>query len=482
MSRKPLNRETTGIAAHTERIIQFGAGNFIRAFMDWMIQELNTQADFDAGVVIVKHITDRNTLDEQDGLYHVHTEGIQNGEFRTETQLVDCICRSVSPDNDHAEFLALARQPEIQLIISNTTEAGIQYVETDKATDTPPSSYPAKLTQLLYARYQESDGAPEKGCVIIPLELIEENGTQLRKIVLQYAEQWELDAAFIDWVQQHNVFCNTLVDRIVPGYPADKSDAILDAVGYDDKLLTMGEPFHKFIIEAPQKIQADFPTHKTSLNVKIVDDASPYRETKVRILNGLHTSMVPIGYLMGLETVRECVEHPQLGAFLQTEAYHEIIPSMDIDEDELKTFAEAVFDRFRNPSIHHELISIALNSSTKVRTRLLPSLLGYHAKFGALPPRLVLAIAAFIRMYKGTWQGKTIPLKDNPETLAWFAEQWETSTDTAELVRVVLANTNLWETDLNAVDGLHTELTHALNAINAGELAAHVAGLEKASS
>lgn len=468
-NRQPLNRQTTGIAPHPERIVQFGAGNFIRAFMDWMIQELNMQADYDSGVVIVKHFNDLDDLDNQDGLYHVHTEGIVSREFIAETQLIDCIVRTVSPNKDHAAFLALARQPEIRLIISNTTEAGIQYVATDKVTDTPPSSYPAKLTQMLHTRYQHFEGIPEKGCVIIPLELIEENGTKLRQIVLQYAEQWALDAEFIDWVQQHNIFCNTLVDRIVPGYPADKADAILDAIGYDDKLLTMGEPFHKFIIEAPQIIQADFPTHKTALNVKIVDDASPYRETKVRILNGLHTSMVPIGYFLGLTTVRECVEHPQLGAFLHREAYDDIIPSMSIDPTELQTFTGTVFDRFRNPSIHHLLLSIALNSSTKMKTRLLPTVLEYHEKFDVLPPRMVLAFAAMLRFYKGEWQGKAIPLKDDPEVIAWFAEQWNKQA-TADAVLAILQNTNLWERDLSAVGGLHTQITQYIEAIDKGNL------------
>lgn len=408
---KTLNRHTTGIVvSHPERVVQFGAGNFLRGFVDWIIQELNDQAGFDSSVVVVK-VTPNGTyesLDAQDGLFHVHIEGIQNGEFISKTQLISCISRAVYPYEDYESYLALARQPEIRFLISNTTEAGIQFDANDQATDQPPTSFPAKLTVFLYERFRH---LPDNGCIIIPTELVVDNGAQLREMILKYTDQWGLGADFAKWIQTHNMFCNTLVDRIVPGY---LQNVTLD---YDDKLLVMGEPYHSWIIEAPASLKDELPT--ASLNIKIVDDAEPYRETKVRILNGLHTSMVPIGYLLGLETVRDCIDHPVLGQFLQDEVYKEIIPMMTYDD--LEAFTEAVFDRFRNPSIHHKLLSIAVNSSAKVKTRILPTLQDYMAKYQTMPQRLALALAAFVAFY----QDESAPLNDDAEAIAAIRQDYK---------------------------------------------------------
>ena len=258
---KPLNRETASLTQrYPERIVQFGAGNFLRAFVDEIIHKLNQEADFDSGVVVVKVTPGTyEALDNQDGLFHVRLEGYQDGELYGKTTLVDCVTRTVYPYNDFAEYLALAEQPDIRFLISNTTEAGISYNAEDRPDDNPPSSFPAKLAVFLHHRYQHFEGAADKGCIIIPTELVVDNGSQLQEMVLSYAELWSLESGFAEWISQHNLFCNTLVDRIVPGYPADRAESLLAEIGYDDKLLVMGEPYYSWIIDAPESLADEFP-------------------------------------------------------------------------------------------------------------------------------------------------------------------------------------------------------------------------------
>ena len=475
---QPLNQETVSeITRYTERIVQFGGGNFLRAFCDWVVQVLNEEAGFDSGIVLVKATPGTYpALDEQDCLYHVYLHGIQNGHFVDQTRMITSVNRTVYPyeDGGFDDYLAIARQPEIRFVFSNTTESGIQYVDSDKQTDTPPSSFPAKLTLFLYERYQAFDGADDKGCIIIPTELVVDNATKLREIILQYADLWGLDEGFKTWIQKHNMFCNTLVDRIIPGYPEAQAEDIFDLLGVEDKMLVAGEIYHSWIIEAPQILLEEFPVNKpasTPLNVKIVDDASPYRIVKVRLLNGAHTSMVPIGFFLDLESVRESMEHPVLGQFIPDLIFNEVIPSIDeVEQDELETFAQDVFDRFRNPNIHHRLLTIALNTSSKVKARILPSLKGYHAKTGKLPQRIVIALGAFIRFYKGEWQGETIPLNDDADTIAWFKQTWDNAESVQSVVEVVLSNTDLWGEDYTQMDGLVAGVTEAIEAIDDGHL------------
>jgi tagaturonate reductase len=361
--------------------------------------------------------------------------------------------------------LELAAQPEIRFIISNVTEAGIAYVERDQHSDSPPASFPAKLTAFLYHRFQTFAGDSNSGCIMLPTELVEQNGDRIREMVLRYAEQWRLDAGFSQWISDHNVFCNTLVDRIVPGFPSAQSEQILESLGYDDRLLVMGEPYLSWIIEAPDSLKQEFPVHKTNLNVKIVDDANPFRETKVRILNGVHTSMVALGFLIGLEEVREAVEHDALGRFLHDLVYQEIIPSMDLPTAELRQFADEVFDRFRNPYIHHRLLSIAQNSASKIKSRVIPSTESYAHKFNKSPERLTFAFAAFIRFYKGEWNGVTIPMKDDPAINAWFSEQWRTCDSISVLVNAILKNETLWGQDLSRFANFPERLIDLLEQI-----------------
>ncbi len=465
---KPLNRQTANQPIiYPERIVQFGAGNFLRGFADWIIEQLNAQAAFNNSVVVVK-VTPQgkyDALDVQDGLFHVHVEGIQNGAPVNQTHLITCVNRTVYPHDDYASYQALARQPDIRFLISNTTESGIQFNPDDKATDQPPASFPAKLALFLYERYQHFAGAADKGCIIIPTELIEDNATKLREMILRYAEQWDLEAGFSQWVSDHNLFCNTLVDRIVPGFPSARKPAFLDELGYNDEMLVMCEPYHLWVIEAPQSLKNELPIDQTNLNIKIVASATPYRLTKVRILNGLHTSMLLIGSLLGLQTVRECIEHPLLGAFLQAEAYDEIIPATDVPADELKQFTADVFDRFRNPAIEHRLSSIALNCTSKVKVRLIPTIQDTVNTRGEVPQRVALALAAFIQFYKGEWQGRPLPVSDDPQVMAWFREQWQNAASIDLLVITVLRNQQLWEQDLTLIPGLQAQVTRDLTQI-----------------
>jgi len=451
----------------------YGGGNFLRGFVDWVVDILNEETDFAGGIVLVKATPGRYpALEAQDGLFTTYLHGVENGEFRDETRLISAVTRTVYPYEDFAAYLALARQPEIRFIFSNTTEAGIIFAATDAFSDQPPASFPAKLTRFLYERYQHFQGRATAGCIIIPTELIVDNASRLREIILQYAALWQLEPGFADWLAAHNRFCNTLVDRIIPGFPAN-ADAIFARLGYEDRLLVAGERYHSWIIEAPPSLLEELPTDKTRrpLNVKIVSDATPYRTIKVRLLNGAHTSMVPLGLLLGIDAVRPAVEHAVLGPFLEKLLWREIIPSVrGLPQSELEAFASAVLDRFRNPHIDHYLLTIALNSAAKVKERILPSLLGYQARTGALPPRLTRALAAFIRLYRGEWQGAQIPLKDAAPTLAWFQEQWRESSNMETLARAVLGNAALWGQDLGELPGLAAELGAYLEAIEAGRL------------
>ncbi|MDE2775175.1 MAG: tagaturonate reductase [Chloroflexota bacterium] len=459
---------------YAERIVQFGGGNFLRGFVDWVVDILNGETDFGSGIVIVKATPGTyDALDEQDCLFTTYLHGVRDGAVVEETRLISAVERTVYPYQDFGAYLALARQPEVRFIFSNTTESGIVFSADDALDDEPPAMFPAKLTRFLYERFRHFAGAPERGCIIIPTELIVDNATRLREFILEYAALWRLEPGFSEWLEAHNTFCNTLVDRIVSGFPQAEAERLYAELGYDDRLLAAGEIYHSWIIEAEPRLLDEFPVDKTRtpLNVNVVDDAAPYRAIKVRLLNGAHTSLVPLGLLLGLESVREAMEHEALAAFISELIFQEVIPSVtEAPSDELEAFARDVFDRFRNPHIHHRLLTIALNSSAKVKERILPSLLGYCALKGELPERLVIAFAAFIRLYRGEWRGEPIPLNDDPVALAWFKAQWTEADSTDDLVQRVLSNTALWERDLTAVPGLAPKVGACLQAIEAGEL------------
>ncbi|UZO82312.1 tagaturonate reductase [Aquimarina sp. ERC-38] len=461
-----LNRNTVTAKTYTERIIQFGEGNFLRAFADWMVHKMNKEADFDAGVVAVQPIDQGlvHLLNDQDGLYTLYLNGIKNGKAISEYEIIDCIQRGIDPYKNYEEYLALAENPDIRFVISNTTEAGITYQKNDQLNDTPPGSYPAKLTVLLYKRFQSFGNAQDKGLIIIPCELIDRNGDHLKQIILQYAEDWKLGDQFIAWIHKNNTFCNTLVDRIVPGYPKDKMDAITAELGYKDNLVVEGEQFHLWVIEAPESVKKEIPSETCNLNIVFTDNMEPYRTRKVRILNGAHTSLVPVGFLYGIDKVRESIEDEVVGTYLRHVIFNEICPTLDFPEAELNRFSNDVLDRFKNPYLEHELLSIALNSTSKFKTRVLPSVLEFIKKKNELPEGLLFSLASLLAFYKGDREGHTYSLKDDPTALEFFIAQWATN-DIPSLVKASLSNISFWGTDLTAYKGLETKVCTYLKDI-----------------
>jgi tagaturonate reductase len=455
---KPLNRQTAHIKDQPPvKVLQYGEGNFLRGYVDWMIDILNERTDFNGAVDVVQP-RDRSrriiqALKQQDGLFHVLLQGIQGGKPIQKKRLVSCISSALNPYDDYTAYLRRGENPHLKLVFSNTTEAGITYDEADKSLDTIPNSFPGKLTALLYHRFKHFNGAAEKGLIIIPTELIENNGDALRRIVLQYAQNWNLSDTFTSWITGHITFCNTLVDRIVPGFPQDTIEEVQQELGYNDNLVVMAEPYHLLVIEAPEAVKKVFPAEEAGLQVKFVPDLAPYRTTKVRILNGAHTTLVPVAYLHGFRTVREAVEDAHMGSFIRAAIAEEIIPTLNLPAKELEQFSNDVMDRFQNPFIRHELISIALNAVSKYKVRVLPSVLEYHKRTGKLPERLLHALAALILFYKGEWGGKNILLNDAPEVLSFFRQIW-LQHPVPEVVQAVLSNKNLWGTDLSKIEGL----------------------------
>ncbi|MGB2116709.1 MAG: tagaturonate reductase [Flavobacteriaceae bacterium] len=460
-----LNRTNNTVNTYTERILQFGEGNFLRAFANWMIHEMNKKAGFDAGVVAIQPIDQGliNMLNDQDGLYTIYLNGIKNGEAISEHEIIDCIQRGINPYTNYADYLANAENSDLRFVISNTTEAGIAYNPEDKLDDAPQKSYPGKLTALLFKRFEAFKGASDKGLIIIPCELIDRNGDNLKRIVLQYAADWNLGEEFIDWIAHDNIFCNTLVDRIVPGYPRDKMDAITAELGYKDNLVVEGEQFHLWVIEAPETVKEEFPSEACGLNVVFTNNMEPYRTRKVRILNGAHTTLVPVGYLYGIEKVRESLEDDVVGTYLKEAIFNEICPTLDLPEAELNQFANDVLDRFRNPYLEHALMSISLNSISKFKTRVLPSVIEFIKRKEALPKRLLFSLASLITFYSGKREDESIALKDDQSVLDFFSKNWmavnalELSIE--DLVNTVLSNTDFWGEDLTAYDGLASQVS-----------------------
>ncbi len=444
-----------------EKILQFGGGNFLRGFVDWMVDIYNEKTGSELGILVVKP-TERGNYQEwreQDGLFHVLTKGIKNGALVNEAHLVKCVSGIVHPYREWEAFLKTAENPGLRYIISNTTETGIRVSPDDKKSDTPPHEFPAKLTLWLYRRFRHFNGSQESGCVIIPTELLERNGELLRDCILQNSDNWGLEADFKKWIQDANIFCNTLVDRIIPGIGENAMQEAWQRLGFQDKMMTQGEPYHLWAIEAPQSVRTELPLDKAGLNIVYTDDLTPYRVSKVRILNGAHTAMVPVGYLYGIETVRETLEDEVMGRFVREVIFDEIIQTLDLPGMDVQQFASDVLDRFRNPFIKHKLLSISLNSVSKFKVRVLPSLLTYREQRGVLPKHLVLSLAALIRFYKGG----EIPLNDEPWVVDFFKKAWAECDGSAEslntLVEQVLTWEQAWETDLSTVPDLAEMIT-----------------------
>lgn len=447
------------------KVVQFGEGNFLRAFVDYAFQVLNDQVGFNAGIAVVQPIEKGmvSLLNEQDGLYTLFTKGIKNGTEVKEKVLIKNIVKGINPYVQFEDFLTLAREKELKFIISNTTEAGIHYDENDRLEMTPPNSFPAKLTRFLYERFQHFEGNVDFGLTIIPCELINYNSDTLKTIVLKYIAQWELSEEFKSWLQNACTFHNTLVDRIVPGYPKDSIEEYNCQLEYRDKLIVSAESFFLWVIEGDENLKEKLPFHKTALDVRIVSDMQPFRTRKVRILNGAHTAMVPFSLLYGNETVKETVDEAFMGSFIRSLIFEEVVPTLNMDKEDLEGFANDVFDRFRNPFIKHQLSSIALNSISKFKVRVLPSMLDYIEMYQKLPVKIVFALACLIRFYKGTWQEKELPLNDDTDIIDNFKKLW--LEPISKMVEKILGNTQYWNMDLNQVDGLAKAIEIALKLL-----------------
>ena len=463
-----LNRKTAPQAkTYTEKIIQFGEGNFLRAFIEWIIWKTNQKTDFDASVVIVQPIEKGmvDMLNEQDCLYHLNLQGLDKGQSVDSVDMIDVVSRGLNPYREFEEYLKLAEQPQMRFVISNTTEAGIAFDPDCKLDDKPALSYPGKLTQLLYHRYEYFKGDMTKGFIIFPCELIFENGKHLKECIRQYIDLWNLGEGFSNWFENACGVYSTLVDRIVPGYPRDTATQLCERVGYQDNMLDKAEIFHLWVIEAPKEIAAEFPADKAGLNVLFVPSEAPYHERKVTLLNGPHTVLSPVGYLSGLNTVKECCEDPLIGKFVHKVMYEELLPTLNLPENELLQFAGDVMERFRNPFVKHFVTSIMLNSFPKFRTRDLPGIKTYLERKGELPAGLVLGLAAICTYYKGGKRGEDeIVPNDDPKIVQLLKDLWATD-DVRKVAEGVLGAEFIWDEDLNAIPGLTRLLTKALALI-----------------
>ncbi len=449
-----------------ERIVQFGEGNFLRAFADHFIDEMNEKAGFDAKVVLVQprggHPEAADRFSEQDGLYTLILRGRKNGTAVERTRVISAASRCLDPKRDWEKLLDCARNPVLRSVISNTTEAGIVFDPACKQDDAPPAAFPAKLTRFLHARWEK--GLP--GIIILSCELIDHNGQELHRCVQEYVKLWELESEFAAWVEKENVFCSTLVDRIVTGGAKGEAPALWEKFGYEDQLIDTGEVFAAWVIEGPQWIKDELPFEKAGLPIQVVDDVTPYKQRKVRILNGAHTSMVLGAYLAGKNIVRECMQDEVIRTFLEKTMFEEIIPTLDLPKEELNSFAASVIDRFDNPYIDHQLLDIALNSASKWKARVMPSLLEYYRRTGKLPKRLTFSLAAFIAFYhKGERGGEGYPVRDDAWVTDFFAAHKDD--DNAALAKAVVNDERLWDGELAKVEGLEAAVAAALDRIDA---------------
>lgn len=476
-----INRSNAGLTEKLPiKIVQFGEGNFLRAFVEYAIQKLNQNADFNAGIAVVQPIDKGlvNMINAQDGLYTLFMKGVKKGEEIQEKELITNIVKAIDPYASFQDYLALAKEEELAFIISNTTEAGIEYIASDLPTMQPPVSFPAKLTVLLHERFKHFNGAADKGLTIIPCELINYNSDTLKEIVFKYSADWKLGAEFEAWLTNSCSWHNTLVDRIVPGYPKDQIEEYNAQLDYKDDLIVSAETFFLWVIEGDDKLKAKLPFDKTDLDVKIISDMQPYRTRKVRILNGAHTAMVPFSLLYGNETVKETVDNPFTGDFINKALFEEINETLNMDKAELASFSEEILDRFRNPFIKHLLSSIALNSISKFKVRVLPSLTGYVDVHGKLPVHLTFAFAALIRFYKGTWNGQDLPVNDSEDITTFFNGLWK-SDDYEKIARLTLQNKNFWDEDLTEIHGLTRAITIALEEIDSNGIEAGFAKFQE---
>ena len=442
-----------------ERFIQFGEGNFLRGFVDYFIDIMNEKADFNSKVAIVQPIPAglSDVINEQDGLYNLYLRGLVNGKEVNERRTISSISRAINPYTEYDKFIELAKNPDFEFVVSNTTEAGIVFDESCRFNDCPPASFPGKLTKLLFERYNTG----LDGFVILSCELIDNNGTELRDCVLQYCDLWDLGDDFKRWILEQNYFCNTLVDRIVTGYPKNEADAMNEQNGYIDRLLDTAEPFGLWVIEGPEFIKEMLPFEKAGLPFIITDDHRPYKKKKVRILNGMQTATTLTSFLGNFDIERDWMYDEIVYGYLKKVVYDEIIPSLDLPLNVTTEFADDCLERLKNPFIDHMLIDITLNSVSKWRARVLPSVRDYLNKYGELPQGLVLSFAALIHFYHGKYEdgkftgyrdGKPYPIRDDQNVIDFFAQYSDKEIDET-MIKIFAARKDFFGQNLNEIEG-----------------------------
>ncbi|MFY7845713.1 tagaturonate reductase [Chryseobacterium gambrini] len=470
--KQKLNRELNNTQEKLPiKIVQFGGGNFMRGFTDYVIDKLNKETDWKGGIVNLQATPNGSIqkMKEQDNLYTLFTRGIKKGEIIDEKHVISAIQKSINPYSDYQNFLALAKEEELEFVFSNTTETGIAFDKTETSYEGPHKNFPAKVAVLLYERFKHFNGAEDKGLRIIPCELIEDNAFVLRDIIIKYAQLWNLEDAFAEWIHQNNYFHNTLVDRIVPGYPKDDAESYEDQLDYEDQMMVVSETFLLFVIQEAGNLNERIPFNKINEQILVVDDIQPYRLRKVRILNGGHTLMLAPAILSGKETVKESVDDQFIGKFLKDAIFNEVNPTLGLDKAELKEFAEEVFDRFRNPFIKHHLASIALYFVSKFKVRVLPSLLTYVENNGKLPVNLTFSLVSLIRFYQGSFGEKVLPLNDEEGIVAKFQEIWANE-EYEKVAELALSETSFWDRDLTQIEGLKTAVANALYEIDHNDM------------
>ena len=477
---KTMERLTATGRNETKRpikVLQFGEGNFLRAFVDYMIDIANEKAGLDAGIVLAKPISFGNleAFRQQDCLYTVLLRGLEDGKPVERERLITSVQDVVDTYGEYERYAEYARLDTLRFIVSNTTEAGIVLDESDRLDLCPPNTYPGKLCKFLYERAQAFDYAPDKGLIILPVELIDDNGIELKRCVKALARIWNLGERFDAWLDEACVFTSTLVDRIVTGYPRDEAErqAIWQRLGYEDRLLVTGEPFALWVIESPKDLSKELPLPGCGLPVIFTNNQKPYKQRKVRILNGAHTSFVPAAFQCGYDYVLDAMHDPMIRTFMQKTLYDEVIPTLSLPKDDLMAFAEAVTGRFENPFIKHALLSICLNSVSKWRARCMPSLLGYVEKTGALPAHLTFSLASLMALYHGgkLEDGKLVcqrgcqpyTLQDDAEVVRFFAEG--NDRPAKDLVHDFLSRESFFGQNLTQVPGLEQSVLRSYEAI-----------------
>lgn len=461
-----------------ERVLQFGEGNFLRAFADYWFDMANEKAGWNGKCVLVQPIAQGLTqlINRQEGLYTLYLRGRQNGEKVDAKRVISSVSRCLNPyeKQDYDAMMDVAAGEALEYIVSNTTEAGIVYDPSCRLEDCPPASFPAKLTQVLLHRWR----AGRPGVVVLSCELIDNNGKELLRCVNQYIKQWGLEEGFARWVNGDCTFCSTLVDRIVPGRIRDAAEAarLEDENGYRDALIDVGEVFGVWNIEGPEWLAEKLPFRAAGLNCPVVPDVTPYKKRKVRILNGAPTGFVPGAYLAGYDIVRDCMQDDVILGFMNRMLHEEVIPTLPLDRQDLEAFAAAVQDRFNNPFINHELMSITLNSTSKWRARNMPSLLEYAQTAGKLPPCLAMSFAAYIAFYSSDIQalteqglvcrrpkGNEYTVSDDRWVLEFYYSRRGVSDET--LVHDVMTNEKMWGQDLTLVPGFEQAAAENLRRI-----------------